>query len=616
MVLETSTSITLNTVDLDIHSTEIWAEGLVITTSPDLSYTEDTQMLKISFDKPLHAGTIGRLRQTFTGHISNSMAGISVSKYKDAGGKSRHILSTVLSPIDARRAFPCFDEPALKASFTVTAVAEKHLTCLGNMEVASEKSVLSGINGVKKKAVTFHPTPHMSTYLLCLVIGEFGMIQSNDFRVPIRIFTTPDNKIEHCKFALDLAVRTMKLYEATFDILYPLRKLDMVTIPEQLGATESWGLIQYAARDIIYDEKNSNLTAKQHVADTVQHELAHQWFGNLVTSEYWDDIWLNEGFATWMAWYSSNIFFPQWKTWQNHVLTVLQDALSVDSLRSSHPIEVPITGTSDVGQVFDDITYLKGSSLLRMISMRIGESTFLRGVQTYLKRHAYGNARTSDLWAALSEASGEDIGEVMSIWSQNTGYPVIVVSEDQSSMQIRIQQNRFLKTGDVKKEEDKTLFPIFLRARTEEGAIEDLTVIYREQTFSTKGLKWLKLNADQLGFYRTSYSPARLEKLTEAANSGSLSIEDRIGIIMDAGALATAGYQRTSEVLSLINKLSLESNYFIWTTVLTQIEAVRKALIFEDPKVSCILFILPITPPHPPSSPKPVYSDLIRGVNL
>jgi aminopeptidase N len=516
MVLETSTSITLNTVDLDIQTTEIWAEGLVITTSPDLSYTEDTQMLKISFDKPLHAGTIGRLRQTFTGHISNSMAGISVSKYKDAGGKSRHILSTVLSPIDARRAFPCFDEPALKASFTVTAVAEKHLTCLGNMEVASEKSVLSGINGVKKKAVTFHPTPHMSTYLLCLVIGEFGMIQSNDFRVPIRIFTTPDNKIEHCKFALDLAVRTMKLYETTFDILYPLRKLDMVTIPERLGATESWGLIQYAARELIYDEKNSNLTAKR-------------------------------------------------------------------------------------------------SSLLRMISMRIGESTFLRGVQTYLKRHAYGNARTSDLWAALSEASGEDIGEVMSIWSQNTGYPVIVVSEDQSSMQIRIQQNRFLKTGDVKKEEDKTLFPIFLRARTEEGAIEDLTVIYREQTFSTKGLKWLKLNADQFGFYRTSYSPARMEKLTEAANSGSLSIEDRIGIIMDAGALATAGYQRTSEVLSLINKLSLESNYFIWTTVLTQIEAVRKALIFEDPKVSCILFILPIAPP---SSPKPVYSDLIRGVNL
>ncbi|KAF2083851.1 hypothetical protein K490DRAFT_69381 [Saccharata proteae CBS 121410] len=585
-VVEDTTSISLNTLDLKIHSTEIHSGSVEVTSTPDLSYNEDTQTTTISFKPTIPAGAKATVTQTFTGTLNDNMAGFYRSSYKAADGSTRYLATTQMEPTDARRAFPCFDEPALKSKFTITLVADKGLTCLSNMDEVSEGEVDSKMSGGKKKAVTFRETPLMSTYLLAFIVGELKVIETNDFRVPVRVYATPDRDIEHGRFSLDLAARTLDFYEKKFDSEFPLPKMDMVAIPDfSAGAMENWGLVTYRVVDLLFDEKTSGASTKQRVAEVVQHELAHQWFGNLVTMDFWDGLWLNEGFATWMSWYSCNEFYPEWKVWQGYVTDNLQSALSLDSLRSSHPIEVPVKRADEINQIFDAISYSKGSCVLRMISKYLGEETFMEGIRRYLKKHAYGNTQTGDLWAALSDASGKDVEKMMDIWTKNVGFPVVTVTEDEKANAIHVKQNRFLRTADVKPEEDRTLWPVFLGLRTKDGVNEDLTLAGRESNFKVKDLDFFKLNADHSGIYRTSYTPERLQKLGDAAKSGLLSVEDRAGMIADAGALAASGYQKTSGVLSLLEGFKSESEFVVWDELTARIGSLRATWIFEDEAV-------------------------------
>ena len=584
-VAEDTTSISLNTLEVDIHSTKITAGGSEITSSPKIAYNEDSQMTTISFDKALPAGSKAELTHTFTGTLNDKMAGFYRSSYKDKAGNTKYIASTQMEPTDARRAFPCFDEPALKAKYTITLVADKGLTCLSNMDVASEKEVESRMSGGKKMAVTFNKTPLMSSYLLAFIVGELNYIETKNFRLPIRVYATPDKDIEHGRFSLELAAKTLAFYEKEFDSDFPLPKMDMVAVPDfSAGAMENWGLITYRVVDLLFDEKTSGASTKERVAEVVQHELAHQWFGNLVTMDFWDGLWLNEGFATWMSWYSCNKFYPEWKIWQSFVIGDLQNALALDSLRSSHPIEVPVKRADEVNQIFDAISYSKGSCVLRMISSYLGEQTFLEGIRRYLKKHAYGNTKTEDLWAALSDASGKPVEKIMNVWTKYVGYPVVTVTENEGSNTIHVKQNRFLRTGDVKPEEDKTLYPVFLGLRTKDGVNEDLTLSSREDDFEVPSKDFFKLNADHSGTYRTSYTPARLEKLGKAAKEGLLSVEDRAGMIADAGALASSGYQKTSGILSLLKSFNGETEFVVWDELLNRISSIRSAWVFEDQK--------------------------------
>ena len=349
------------------------------------------------------------------------------------------------------------------------------------------------------------------------------------------------------------------------------------------SAMENWGLITFRTSDLLFDEKTAGANIKERVAEVVQHELAHQWFGNLVTMDFWDGLWLNEGFATWMSWYSCNKFYPEWKVWQTYVTDSLQDALAMDSLRSSHPIEVPIHRADQVNQIFDAIAYSKGSCVLRMISTYIGEDVFMEGIRRYLKKHSYGNTKTGDLWAALSDASGKDVAEIMNIWTKYVGHPVVTVTEDVASKSIHVQQNRLLRTADVAPEEDRTLYPVILGLRTDEGVKADLVLSKREDTFCLPDMDFFKLNADHTNIYRTSYSPARLEKLGKAAKDGLLSVEDRAGMIADAGALAACGYQQTSGFLNLLKGFDSELKFVVWDVVHTKLASVRNAWLFEEP---------------------------------
>jgi aminopeptidase 2 len=535
----------------------------------------------VQFDKVLEKGSKGKLWMEFTGQLNDKMAGFYRSTYKNPDGTEGIMATTQMEPTDARRAFPCFDEPALKAEFTITLIADNKLTCLSNMDVASE-TALSG----DKKAVKFSKSPRMSTYLVAFIVGELNYIETKEFRLPIRVYAPPNQNIEHGRFSLDLAARTLKFYEEKFDSQFPLPKMDMVAIPDfSAGAMENWGLITYRVVDLLFDEKTSGASTKERVAEVVQHELAHQWFGNLVTMDFWDGLWLNEGFATWMSWYSCNTFYPEWKVWESYVTDTLQGALSLDSLRSSHPVEVPVKRADEVNQIFDAISYSKGSCVLRMISKYVGEDVFMEGIRKYLKKHAYGNTQTGDLWAALSQASGKDIGKVMDIWTKHVGYPVVTVTEDEKTSTIHVKQNRLLRTADVKPEEDKTLYPVFLGLRTKDGIDEQLELSKREASFKVPDLDFFKLNADHTSLYRTSYTPTRLEKLGKAAKEGKLSTEDRAGMLADAGALAASGYQKTSGVLNLLKGFDSEKEFIVWSEILTRIGAVQSAWIFEDQKI-------------------------------
>ena len=578
-------SISLNTVELDIHTTVVHADGRLITDSPKLSYNEDIQTTKIDLGQTIRKGQKIKLRHTYTGDLNDKMAGFYRAKSKD--GDQKWMAVTQFEATDARRALPCFDEPALKAEFTVTLIADDRMTCLSNMDVASEDSVVSKVTGGKRKAVKFNRSPRMSTYLLAFIVAELKSISTNSFRLPIKVWMTPEQNEEDGKFSLELAARTLAFYEKAFASDYPLPKMDMVAVPDfAAGAMENWGLITYRVVDLLLDEKTAGAASKERVAEVVQHELAHQWFGNLVTMDFWDGLWLNEGFATWMSWYSCNEFYPEWKVWETFVIDTLQGALGLDSLRSSHPIEVPVYRAEDINQIFDSISYSKGSAVLRMISKYLGEDVFLAGIRRYIKKHAWGNTQTGDLWEALSQESGKDVTGVMDIWTKKIGYPVISVAEDPASGKITLKQNRFLRTGDVKPEDDTTLYPVVLGLRTEKGIDESAVLRDREQEFSIPGgLEFFKLNADHSSLFRTSYTPERLAKLGAAAKQGKLSVEDRAGMIADAGALASSGNGKTSGVLSLLKSFDSETSFVVWNQILTRINSIRSAWVFEDTQV-------------------------------
>ncbi|KAJ5619332.1 hypothetical protein N7510_003316 [Penicillium lagena] len=578
-ILEDTNSITLNIIDLKICSTQVHYNSRPVPSASELSYNKDRQTVTIHLQDTIHAGGMATLTHIFIGTLSENIAGFYRSSFKGEDGSEQYMAVSQMEPTDARRAFPCFDEPALKATFTITLVADKKMTCLSNMDEESVNEV-----GTHRKAVKFNKSPLMSTYLVAFVVGELNSIVTHKFRVPIRCFVTPGKDITHGHFSLELAARTLDFYERKFEISYPLPKMDMIAVPNFIGAMENWGLTIYREGDLLLDPESSSASTSQRVAEVVQHELAHQWFGNLVTMDFWDGLWLNESFATWMTWYSCDAFYPEWRVWQTYVTNELQRALALDSLRSSHPIEVPVERAHEISQIFDAITYSKGSCVLRMISKFLGEEVFLDGIRVYLKKHAYGSATTGDLWAALSEKSGKDVGKLMRTWTKNIGYPVLTVMEDAQNNSLHIKQTRFLITGDLKSGEDHTIYPVFLNLRTQDGVHEDLALSLREQSFEIKNLDFFKLNAEHSGIYRTSYSSERLRKLGESASKGHLTIEDRAGMVADAGALAAAGYQKTSSVLSLLQALQTESEFVVWSQMIACITSIRAAWVFCNEK--------------------------------
>ncbi|OAA66199.1 aminopeptidase [Cordyceps fumosorosea ARSEF 2679] len=585
-VAEESNYITLHSLEISILGAKVTSEDKEFGEDIKVTQDEARQTTTVSFAEKLSEGSKAQLELTFLGQLNNKMVGFYRSGYAKTDGTKGFIATTQMEPTGARQAFPCFDEPALKAAFDITLVAEKHLTCLSNMPVKSEAEVYSSISNGTRKAVKFDTSPTMSTYLTAFIIGELNYVESNLFRIPVRTYVTIDQNVEYGRHAADLGARTLELFEKEFGVEFPLPKMDQIAVLDFAeGAMENWGLITYRAVDLLVED-NAGAGRKRRVTDIVLHELAHQWFGNLVTMEWWEGLWLKEGFATWASLYGANVFYPEWNIWADFVISSLQDALHLDSLRSSHPIEVPVKSANEINQIFDAISYEKGCSVLRMISVHIGEDVFLKGIRDYLKKFAYKNTTTDDLWNCLSEASGKPVTEVIAPWTREIGYPVLSVSEDSATKKITVQQNRFLRTGDVTAEDDKILYPVILGLRTEAGVDRTTVMTGRETTLSVSAGSFFKLNADHPSVYRTLYSPEILARLAEAARAGTLSIADRTGLVADAAALTAAGYMKTSTFLTLAQSLKDETSFFVWKELLVGLGAMSTAWMFQDEAVT------------------------------
>jgi len=355
--------------------------------------------------------------------------------------------------------------------------------------------------------------------------------------------------------------------------------MDMVAVPDfSAGAMENWGLVTYRTACLLFDEAHSSLKSKQRICYVVCHELAHQWFGNLVTMDWWSDLWLNEGFATWVGWLAADKLFPEWDIWTEFVVDDCQAGLALDCLRSSHPIEVPVKNPDEIGQIFDSISYSKGASLIRQLVTLLGEETFRSGLRTYLKLHKYRNARTQDLWSSLGEASGLPVNEIMATWTQIIGYPVVTVSvqdpsKDSSTIRINLKQNRFLLSGDAKPEEDETLWAIPLRIGTDKEPVptvksSDDLLKEREMTIELPAdIDFFKLNMTQAGFYRVNYPAEWLNKLGAAIEAGKLPTSDRIGIVADAFALSQSGVLPVTCVLDLLKSFKNETDFLVWSEI-------------------------------------------------
>ncbi|KAL2817221.1 peptidase family M1-domain-containing protein [Aspergillus cavernicola] len=559
-------------------------DGTELAKTSDITYDKKSERVTLKFPEELPQSDIV-VSISFTGTMNNAMSGFYRSKYKPAVEPTsdtpkeadfHYMLSTQFESCDARRAFPCFDEPNLKATFDFEIEVPKGQTAISNMPVKSEKS------GSKPelKTVSFDTTPVMSTYLLAWAVGDFDYVEAMTERkyqgksIPVRVYTTKGLK-EQARFALECAHRTVDYFSEVFEIEYPLPKADLLAVHEfAMGAMENWGLVTYRTTAVLFDEGKSDTRYKNRIAYVVAHELAHQWFGNLVTMDWWDELWLNEGFATWVGWLAVDHFYPEWNIWSQFVAEGVQQAFQLDSLRASHPIQVPVKNALEVDQIFDHISYLKGSSVIRMLSTHLGRETFLRGVAQYLKAHAYGNATTNDLWSALSQASNKDVNSFMDPWIRKIGFPVVTVAEEAG--QINIRQNRFLSTGDAKPEEDETTWwiPLGIKSGTELAAQEPRALVSKTDTIQGIGHDSVyKINKDLSGFYRTNYSAARLEKLGQALDT--LSTEDKIGLIGDAAALAVSGEGSTAALLSLLEGFKDEHNYLVWSQISSSVGNLR-----------------------------------------
>lgn len=484
----------------------------------------------------------------FSGILNDQMEGFYRSKYK-INNVTKYMATTQFESTDARQAFPCFDEPNFKATFDISITGPIDATILSNTEIKQQ------INNNNTKTIVFYTTPKMSTYLVAFIIGDLEYVEGKTKdNIIIRSYATPENKSK-LKFSLDVAINALEYYTKWFEIDYPLSKLYLVAIPDfSAGAMENWGLITFREQAMLYDER-MNLSEKQDIVYTICHEIAHQWFGNLVTMDWWTYLWLNESMATYFGWMVTDILFPEWQVWNKFMEYEYVTALELDSLETSHPIEVPVKKSSDIQQIFDAISYSKGSCLIRFLVNYIGMDEFRYGMQRYLNKNMYGNTTSDDLW----EAFGSNIKILMRDWTQQTGYPVICASC--TSKSLTISQSRFYKYGpDRMKDSNVWTIPIELQLSKSENisiVLDKLTNTYQLNSI----IENLLINPRRMGFLRVQY--------TFSPNIQNLSIEDRIHILNDSFALSLSGYQPFDNIFKMIDKLSLdiERNYNIWNSI-------------------------------------------------
>mgnify|MGYP001610650864 CR=1 FL=1 len=550
--------IILHSKDLEIKNVTICVGTQCLL--PKIEIKKESETISLNNIKPIPKGEI-EIHSDFKGKITESLSGIYLSKYEHHG-KQNKIITTQCEAPYARKIFPCFDEPDKKATFDISVIINKSLKAISNMPIKSES-----IENNKRK-VQFKTTPKMPTYLFYLGIGEFEFIEDAYRNTKLRVITTP-GKSERGKFALEHAKKYLEYFENYSEIPYPLEKLDLIAIPDfTAGAMENWGAITFRELILLVDE-NTSVRIKKRVAEVIAHELWHQWSGNLVTMKWWNDLWLNESFANYMAYKAVDHFNPEWKIWEDYLYGETSRGLFKDTLKSTHPIEVEVNSPQEIEEIFDEISYAKGGCVLRMLEAYVGEEKFRLGVSSYLKKYAYNNAEAQDLWNSIAETTNDSsIKELMKSWISQAGYPLLEVAIIKDK--IKIKQSRCNNPN-------KQIWPIPISI-TSEGVCYNKILNKKEEIFNISPNK-IKLNHEQYGFYRTKYSEDMLKSLGNLIKTKNLTLADRWGLNNDFWMLCTIGKKRIKEYFDFIENYSEEDSYIILSEILSSIRKLDRLLL-------------------------------------
>ena len=424
----------------------------------------------------------------------------------------------------------------------------------------------------------FEKTPVMSTYLVAFVVGEFDYVEgkTSDGLI-IRVYT-PKGKAYQGQFALDVATRVIPLYNEYFGIPYSLPKLDLIAVADfASGAMENWGLVTYRESNILVDQQNTSVTMKQGIAKLVGHELAHKWFGNLVTMKWWNELWLKEGYASFMEFFSTDNLFPEYDIWSQFATIKYIRALELDALNSTHPIVVPVDRPALIDEIFDEITYCKAPSVIRMLYTYIGDQDFKKGMHLYLNKFSYSNAVARDLWAALEEASKKPIQKIMPTWINHKGFPVLTVQHrwEENDLVLIFSQKKFVTNESVDSESSLWMIPLNVSTSQSSKKVA-FSIVMNEKTKEVllKDLPkdaWIKVNPGMIGYYRTFYSFDLLQLLIPAIESGALPALDRLSVLDDMFAFVQAGQTSTVEYLHLVQSYQSEENGIVWSGIINSL---------------------------------------------
>ena len=550
----------LNALELDIVSAELLDNPA--RPQPLIARVDAAQQtLTLATPAELPAGR-HVLSITYRGKIGTQAQGFFVDKYPTASG-DKLLLGTQMEPTDARRVFPCWDEPVYRATYDVTLVVPEKFLAVANMPILRETVLADGL-----KEVVFARTPAMASYLVALYAGEFEAAEGEQDGVKIRILTT-EGKRASALYALESTKRILDYYNQYFGVRYPLPKLDLIAVPNafsSFSAMENWGCITYIDTAVLYDPATSSLRLREQVFEVIAHEMAHQWFGDLVTMAWWDNLWLNEGFASWMGTKCSDTLNPEWQLWVR-ANSDKETAMALDAHRTTHPIQRPIANESQANDAFDTISYLKGQSFLRMLESYLGPDTFRDGIRRYVARHQYSNTTTADLWAALGEASGKPVTALAAGWTELPGFPVVAVSAEGSgaARTLRLEQFRFV-LNDPQAAPLTWKIPVTLASTAELSAVV-VTLLDGPVTRPfPAGLGTPKLNVGDAGYYRVLYDDTLATALRRQITT--LPAADQLNLLGDAWALVEAGRMPASSWLDLAGQLGGSRNPPVWERIL------------------------------------------------
>jgi aminopeptidase N len=540
----------LNTLELKIEAASVDGKDLP---APAIKTDKEKELLTLTLPLKLAQGD-HTLALRFSGKINQQGQGLFYMRYQEQGsGVSKVMLGTQFEATDARRFFPCWDEPVFRARFQLSAVVPENWLAVSNMPIESERKITEG------KEVRFAATPPMSSYLNVFVAGELDLIEARSNSTQVRVIATK-GKAELGRYALEATAQILQYYNDYFGVPYPLPKLDQIALPGGFGgAMENWGGITYYESALLFDLKNSSTETRQNIYEVIAHEVAHMWFGDLVTMAWWDNLWLNEGFASWMGTKCTAHFNPQWEVWLRRNLPrdptrrigiAKEQAMEGDARSTTHAIQQRIATEAEANSAFDDITYKKGLSFLRMLESFLGEDVFRDGIRRYIAAHEYSNTTTADLWNALSEASKKPVGDIAAGWTEQPGFPVVKVKRETDG-KVRLTQKRF--TVNFKNAPPlEWKIPLTYLVIGQPPA----TLLMTGKTEILENIpadRAVKLNVKGAGNNRVEYDEPSWSLLLQAVPT--LGVEDRVNLLSDAWALVQADRAPASRYFQLVEKL-------------------------------------------------------------